>query len=357
MNKILLVEDEKEIRENIEILLESEGFRVKSAVDGLDALKKIEKNIPDLIISDIMMPFLDGFELYQKVKENVKTKIIPFIFLTAKSDATSVRYGMNLGADDYITKPYASEDLLRAVRIRLEKYKVMNEQIDEIRDSISKYVPHELRTPLVSIMGYAQVIQSDIDSLEKNEITDMVERISIGAKRLHNRIEKFIQLSDLEPINKNFWIGEGAISRISYKIIEEMILSEYIIRDRKDEIEINVMDSQIKIPLRYLKIIIKEVLENAVKFSEPGNKILIDGSIKNKYYLFEVKDFGLGMNENDIDRIGAFKQFNRDIHQQEGNGLGLIFVKRVLQIIGGEMKIESKKREFTKVILKIPLLN
>lgn len=356
MAKIFIVEDEKEIRENMEILLQAEGYEVTSANDGTEAIKKMENVTPDLIISDIMMPLMDGFELYRKVKENIKTKMIPFIFLTAKSDAASLRYGMNLGADDYITKPYSTDDLLRAIKIRLERYNTINERIDEIRDSISKYVPHELRTPLVSILGYSQIILSEIESLEQNEVFDMVERINLGAKRLHNRIEKFIQLSDLEPVNKDIWFGEDSISNIDNGLIKDVIDIHYFIKERLDDIEINIEPAIIKIPGRYLKNIIKEILENAVKFSEYGKPIKTKGyKVENAFYL-EVRDSGIGMSENEINRIGAFQQFRREFYQKEGNGLGLIYVKKILQIIGGNLSIESYKNQYTFVKMSIPIM-
>ncbi|MGE5798425.1 MAG: response regulator, partial [Ignavibacteria bacterium] len=152
MKKILVVEDEKELSDNIRILLEAEGYSVILVENGLEALKVIDKENPDLIISDIMMPFMNGYELFETVKEDLKTKIIPFIFLTAKNDMPALRYGMNLGADDYLIKPFTPEDLLQSIKTCFSKSQALSRQLDEIRENISHYIPHELRTPLVSIL-------------------------------------------------------------------------------------------------------------------------------------------------------------------------------------------------------------
>ncbi len=352
MKKILVAEDEQDLRENIVSLLEIKDFEIISATDGLDALKKIETTIPDLIISDIMMPYLDGYELLRRTKENIKTKFVPFLFLTAKSDLSSIRQGMGLGADDYITKPFSSEDLVNAINIRLKKSEGINERIDEIRNSISTYVPHELRTPLVAILGYSQIILSDIDNLKKEEIKDMTDRINFGAKRLYNRIEKFIQLSDLEPVVKDIWIKNEIGSTISNDEIKIISLEHHIIKERFEKFVLSIEPEVIKIPERFLRIIIRELLENAVKFSQPDSQIIINGKKEGGFYILEITDFGIGMEDFQISSIGAFQQFERDNFQQEGNGLGLVFVLKVMNNIGGEIKIKSEKYKYTTVTLR-----
>ncbi len=355
MKRILLVEDEKPLAENISLLLSGEGYEVIYAQNGLEALKISEDVIPDLILSDIMMPYIDGYELFQRIKKNNKTKFLPFLFLTAKSDLASIREGMGLGADDYIIKPFSSDDLLHTIKIRLAKNDLINAQIDEIRDSISKYVPHEFRTPLVAILGYSQLVLNEHNQMDKNEIVEMVDRINIGAKRLHKRIEKFLQLIDLEPVNRDIWFGENHQTILDNNTANEIVRSHYFIKDRKDDIKIKIAPAYIKIPERYLYSIINELLENAVKFSESGKPILITGKKVNRYYQLIIKDEGMGMDEIMINQIGAFKQFNREVIQKEGNGLGLIFVKKVVQIIKGKLIIKSLENKFTEITLKLPL--
>jgi len=355
MKIILIVEDEDEIRENLEILLGAEGYEVCSACNGLEALNKLEIKVPDLILSDIMMPQLDGVEFFQKVKENEKTKSIPFIFLTAKNDHTSLRQGMNLGADDYISKPFSTDDLLRAINVRLEIHKTINRQIEEVRDSISKYVPHELRTPLVAIMGYTQIILSENDTIEKKEIMEMVDRINYAAKRLYNRIEKFIQLSELESLNKNKSPFENDICKIDDELIKEISIYHHMVRERNGVIQSDIEPAVLKFGSRLLNIIITELLENAVKFSKQDSPIIVKGKKDSKFYILEVKDFGIGMDKLQIQRIAPSQQFDSHIIQQEGIGLGLVIVKNILEMIKGEFKVESVKNSHTSIIVNLPL--
>ncbi|MDP0500067.1 MAG: response regulator [Verrucomicrobiota bacterium JB022] len=122
MTKILVLEDDEQVVLPLVDLLEANGFEVHTAPNGRVGIEMAQKDAPDLIISDIMMPEVDGYGVFEAMQNDPSTAIIPFIFLTAKTDPADVREGLGLGADDYITKPFQPKDLLEAVRVRLEKY-------------------------------------------------------------------------------------------------------------------------------------------------------------------------------------------------------------------------------------------
>ena len=122
VKKILLIEDETDILANITYILEANGYKVVSAMDGINGFESAKKELPDLIISDIMMPGCDGYELKRKIDSNKKTRSIPFIFLTAKTEMQDLRMGMNVGADDYLIKPIKIEELLKAIESRLKRF-------------------------------------------------------------------------------------------------------------------------------------------------------------------------------------------------------------------------------------------
>ncbi|MFA6598312.1 MAG: response regulator [Ignavibacteriaceae bacterium] len=121
MKKILIIEDEKPVRTGIKDLLEIKNYSVLEAESGAEGLKLAKEHVPDLIICDIKMPNMDGYEVLKRLNKNETLSSIPFIFLTAKTEMTDLRYGMNLGADDYITKPFMAADLFRAIEVRLSK--------------------------------------------------------------------------------------------------------------------------------------------------------------------------------------------------------------------------------------------
>lgn len=122
MAKILVIEDDAPIRQNLQLMLKQEGHEVRGAPNGVEGLKQIERERPDLVICDVMMPELDGFGVLQAVRAVPDQADIPFIFLTALDDNASMRRGMNLGADDYLHKPFTREDLLQAVAVRIRKH-------------------------------------------------------------------------------------------------------------------------------------------------------------------------------------------------------------------------------------------
>jgi len=185
MNKILVVEDDSKLRANICELLESENYLVEYAENGAIGLEKAKQYFPDLIISDIMMPLLNGFELLEALlKDSDTAASIPFIFLTAKAKPEQLRKGMALGADDYLYKPFRILDLLDAVETRLKKKEIINVKLRYIQVQVSSKIPHVLRTPLVPILGLSEIINEE----EISEIKEMVKVISSNAKKLHQKI-------------------------------------------------------------------------------------------------------------------------------------------------------------------------
>ncbi|MDX9924848.1 MAG: response regulator [Ignavibacteriaceae bacterium] len=135
MKKILIIEDELPVRMGIKDLLEIKNYKVFDTGSGKEGLKIAEEELPDLIICDIKMPEMDGYSVLKKISENENLATIPFIFLTAKTEMTDLRYGMNLGADDYIVKPFLAKDLYKAIEVRINKNEKNNEAIDTKHNS------------------------------------------------------------------------------------------------------------------------------------------------------------------------------------------------------------------------------
>lgn len=351
MPKVLIVEDEEIVRTNIAEVLESEGFEVDSAENGITAIQKIDRFFPDLILSDIMMPGMDGYELVKYIQQNPLTSSIPIILLTARADNQDIRRGMQYGADDYITKPFRAQDLINAVTTRLNKQKNYDRKFEELKTNISMYIPHELRTPLVSILGFADLIINNLDDLEKEEIRQMAGKVKNSGLRLYERIEKFLYFSELELIKSDKRMVETCV--IDEMLVKNLLSSKF--KDKKIEnIHFEIDKSTLTISQDYLTRILIELVDNAFKFIEDEPKITIRGVNNIGEYLLTVEDNGIGMNELEIKQISIFKQFNREQYQQEGNGLGLAIVRSILDLIDGYFEVESKPGEFTKFSIHIP---
>jgi len=361
MKTILVVEDEKDLRLNLQEMLEHEGFNILTAANGVEALELTASIEPDLILSDIKMPDMDGFEFLKVLQQKTETANIPFIFLTAKVDMQDLREGMVLGADDYITKPFKINELITAINTRLRKKENHLRTINDFKKMLSQKIPHELFTPLVGILGFSEIIESDVHSLTEDEIKSMAEKIKSSGHRLQRRIEKFTVYMDLSNM-----LNAKAKNEVTYRISQNLceIDPSYISLklktiaasfNRSDNLFVNVDKAILCISDEYFERLMKELIENAAKFSEKDTAIEIFGREEIDYYNIEVIDYGMGMKETNIDHMDLFNQNGREFEVSEGLGIGLAIVKQILQLFEGKISIESKIDEFTKVNIKIPL--
>ncbi|HAN73933.1 MAG TPA: hybrid sensor histidine kinase/response regulator [Planktothrix sp. UBA8407] len=349
MKKILVIEDDLNVRSIILDILEAEEFLGVSAEDGKTGVKLAKEILPDLIICDVMMPELDGHQVLEELRSYQATATIPFIFLTAKSTTADLRYGMNLGADDYLTKPFSHQDLLAAIRSRIQKHEIFEQQtqaqLNKLCNNITLSLPHELRTPLNGIMGTTQLLISDFQEMSPDEIQEMLENISISAARLYRLTCNFLLYADLELLNRDpqrlKYFPKGSIS-------DPEILIKSVIKNKSQENSQNPHDFcfeieklTLNIPEEILIKITEELIDNAIKFSDINAPISVKGhKIMNRYCL-EFINSGRGMTAEQIAKIGAYQQFERDIYEQQGSGLGLILVKRLLHFYQGDLEIES----------------
>jgi len=286
--KILIVEDEEVIRASISDALTLEGYECIQAESGERAIELLEQITPDLIISDIMMPGIDGYELFQRVKKNPSTMLTPFLFLTAKTDEMSQRKGMNFGADDYIKKPFKFNDLINSVKSRLKKKELIDSTIERLGRNIAKYVPHEFRTPLVAIIGNSNLYLDYKDNLKENEKDELINSINKSAYRLLERIERFLLYSELEvtPVEEYLSLVKNNLNvDPSLYNLKQLCKNLFECKDRISDIDGNFEPADLKIYERDLQFILKELIINACKFSEKGTKITVTGKKEgNKYF-------------------------------------------------------------------------
>ncbi|NEQ35726.1 MAG: hybrid sensor histidine kinase/response regulator [Okeania sp. SIO3I5] len=361
MKKILVIEDEKPILTIITDILEAEDFVVIGAKNGRVGIEKAQQEVPDLILCDVMMPEVDGYGVLKSLRKNLATEAIPFIFLTAKSTKADLREGMELGADDYLTKPFTRNELMKAINTRLDKQRVIErktqEQLDDLRSSITLSLPHELRTPLNGIIGYSQLIIEDFPDLEEDEIFTMLENINFSAHRLYRLIQNFLLYTDLELLSRDrdrlqlFKAGELSNPK---SIIKEVALEKAKKFNRLKDLDVTSDNANLKISEPNFRKIIDELLDNAFKFSIPDTKVEVIGRLVNNIFAVDFIDRGTGMSINEISNVGAYKQFNRRIYEQQGSGLGLVIAKRMTELHNGKLIIESIPEEQTTVTIFIP---
>src|SRR3954471_11079985 len=200
--KVLVIDDTAEVRMIIEESLKIYGFTTLAANDGVAGVEMARQHAPDLIICDINMPNMDGYETLTAIRNSDVTSTTPFIFLSGAVEKPNVRKGMELGADDYLTKPFTHKELVTAVNARLTKHAELQRQsdkkLDELRGNITLALPHELRTPLHGIMGLSSLMIEDHARMKPEEVLENARFIHESASRLHRLIENFLIYSQIE---------------------------------------------------------------------------------------------------------------------------------------------------------------
>jgi two-component system, sensor histidine kinase and response regulator len=352
--KILLVDDEVNLRETITDLLVLNNYNVKTAENGLDALEILDYWIPDLIISDIMMPVMDGYSFHEIVKDSNMLNQIPFVFLTAKNDEEEREKCILNGADLFITKPFKIENLIKTIEVKIERFEKVKNAYNTINASNNNYFIHEINTPLYGILGSINLLIKNKKRLDENEVDLFYNTIKLSGERLNRTLKNSILYRDLK--NNELDFSDTSSSEISNEFSKVKDNIANADKNQAKRIVFNVDESNIKIEVEYLHFILFELLDNALKFSENNKKVIVSGKKYNsEYYELTIQDYGIGFTEKEIKEINVNQQFNRDKKEQQGLGLGLIISKIFIKKISGVFSIISQKNVGTTITIYFPL--
>ena len=362
MKNILIIEDEAQIRENIREILLLSDFDAIVAEDGLQGLQLAKEKRPDLIICDLMMPQLDGYGVLTKLRQDFDTETIPLIFLTAKSEWSDLRQGMELGADDYLTKPFKPEELLQAITTRLDKKAVEEEhtqqKLNDLSSCISHSLPHEINTPLNHIIGMSNLLMEDYHLLSEKESLQMLGIIHDAGLKLHRLTINFLMYANLELLasdsEKVNSLRNNGIKTFVKSIVENAALNFAQKYDREGDLQIDISDAVVKMSSSKFNKVIEEILDNAFKFSSHHTPVKIIGHSNTDTFHLYIIDYGRGMTKEQIANVRAYVQFERKMYEQEGSGLGLSIAKRLVELHGGEFNIESIPEKQTIIRIVLP---
>lgn len=365
MKKILVIDDAEFILESTTSLLEFEGYEVLTAENGQTGIEKAINQKPDLILCDISMPILDGFEVLNRIRANETTHTTPFIFLTAFNEKTNMREGMTKGADDYLVKPYTRDEIIEAINAQWKKHNVIQEhvksKVEQVGKSITYALPHEFRTAINEIKGNAGIIFQESESLDTSEIKELSSDIMQSVSRLSKITENYllyIRLSNIinnESLRKELRMSPTEEPfAVAFDILNS-IAAKY---NRLDDISIiNAVNGlKIGISAENFYVIINELSDNAFKFSKNGEKITLSSNKKDNLLIIDLTDEGIGMEENQIENVAALNQFNREKNEQQGVGLGLIVAKKMIELHGGKLIISKSVSKGTKISLHFPII-
>ena len=364
--KILVIEDDQDVRDNIFEILSAEDFEVIDADNGQSGVQLALEELPNLIVCDIMMPKMDGYGVLQELRQNQITEAIPFVFLTARAATEDLRQGMELGADDYLTKPFTRNSLLKAITTRLEKQITLErksqKKLDELRGNIAHSLPHELHTPLNGILGLSQFLLDEYDSMEQEEVLSMLGEIHASGQRLYRLTQNFLLYADLELTaadrEKIRALRSSGIKTFTKNIITEVAQRKAKQAKRESDLLLELDEAIVLISEPKLQKLVEEIIDNAFKFSSAGTPVQIKSSSQNDTFELIIIDQGRGLTAAQIANLGAYLQFERKLYEQQGSGLGLSISKRLAELHGGQLTIESVLGQQTSVhvILREKLL-
>lgn len=364
MAKILVIEDNADILEEVLTWLWLEEFEAIGAANGCIGIELALAQAPDLILCDIMMPEKDGYRVLLELRTQPTTALTPFIFMTAKQERIDIRYGMELGADDYITKPFSHAELLTAIRSRLAHRNRFAQESDQrvstMRKNLLHMLPRQLRTPLVGILGIGELLSQDAESLTPAEISDYAAMLTESGQRLYRLIENHLLYAQLEIYatdpQKAAHLDRTQVTQVASVVYEtsEQVAGLYA---RTTALHLDLQPASLQIGRQDLSKIVYELLDNAFKFSKAPTSVQVVGKVQGNNYVLTITDQGHGLDPEHIAEIDAYTQFERTTHEQQGAGLGLAIVRRLVALAGGAVQIESTVGVGTVVHVSLLLLN
>lgn len=370
---ILVVDDEPDNFDVIETLLSEQNYQLHYAANGKSAIASLEAFQPDLILMDVMMPEMDGIEVCRRIKANPEWQIVPIIMVTALNSKSDLANCLNAGADDFISKPINSVEMRARVhsmlrikqqydniqalsQIQSNTINILESTLNELRGTLSSRMSHELNTPLNGIMGTISLLQEDIENMDINEIREMLGWVDDSAQRLENLTKKFLLYLELETSPSRQQSFKTAHTKFSSTVVASTLRSYVHKLKRSDnDLIFELEDAEIALSDRYLLTILHELVDNAVKFSSSGTSITINSQVVDNMFNLSVHDLGRGMTKEQVDRIDAFVQFERKTYEQQGIGLGLRIVKKIVELAGGVFAINSIYQQHTTVNISLPL--
>jgi signal transduction histidine kinase len=361
MARIVYIDDEEALREVTAEILATAGHETVLAASGREGIEAVRRERPDIVLCDVNMPGMGGYEVLQAIRADPRLSSTPFLFLTSLGAPDNVRAGMVSGADDYLMKPIASEALLAAVEARLARRKASrleeDARVDEIRDGVAKLLPHELRTPLTTILGGSQFLAQCHREMSHEDIGQVADSMYRAAQRLHRMAESYILYSELEldrlasrvspPPGLRGSSGSGEV-----RVGAEEVAAEW---HRGDDLRLALDDAKVPLAGSYLRKVAVELVDNAMKFSETGTTATVRLRSDDSGVVLEVADAGRGMTADQVQQIGAFRQFDRALFEQQGSGLGLALVRRIVVASGGELVVDSRPGAGTRVTARWPI--
>ncbi len=354
---LLLVDDNRENLGVLSNILKEKGYKIALALDGNAALQVVKSISVDLILLDIMMPGIDGYEVCRQLKANPKYSDIPVIFLSALNDTADIVKAFQTGAVDYITKPFQADEVNVRVttHLKLRQQNIELQKNNADKDRFISLLAHDLRNPLSALIGFSDLLIKNINKYSTEEIKSKVEIINDSGKSAHNLLEDIL-----------IWV-KAQVGRVPFRpeFIDFSSMCDNVIEKVKLNAQtkhINIsyfFDQNIKIfaDANMLATILRNLLTNAIKFTNEGGKIQIYAESSENEIIITVSDNGVGMVPELIETIFDISQnqSKAGTAKEKGSGLGLHLCKEFVEQHGGRIWVNSKVGEGSEFKFSLPI--
>ena len=356
---ILIVDD---IHANLKVLsdiLKEKDYKVRPVPGGELALKAIEKEKPDLILLDIMMPGMGGLEVCRRLKESDKYKDIPIIFISALSDKADVVKALECGGMDYITKPFMAGEVLARVEIHLKIFQQKNElmQMNAEKDKFFTIIAHDLRGPFNGFLGLTELMATGNNKLSADDLNDIAGKMYASANNLYKLLTNLLEWSKMQR-------GLTEYNPENINVAEIINYSADVFRETASlkEIELRTEvsgDIQVSADKFMTETIVRNLVSNALKFTVKGGTVTVSAKSENGSVEISVKDTGIGMDKELTESLFILgsKTSRTGTEKEPGTGLGLLLCKDFAERQKGELIVKSEEGKGSEFVFSLPVEN
>ncbi|GAB4518586.1 MAG: response regulator [Anaerolineae bacterium] len=365
---ILVVDDTPMNLKLLSEMLTQYGYKVRAARDGAMALMSVQAALPDLILLDIKMNTMDGYEVCQRLKANDETRDIPVIFISALNDTENIVKGFEVGGADYVTKPFQFREVLARVENHLtiarqrrqiedlrERDREYYETLSKLRDQFVRAATHDLKNPLALITGYVGLMRSHELIAQNDEIQQYIVGIRQGTEKILELVTDMLDLAQMES-------GlELHLAPVDLNKFLERIVMAYAAQAVNCQLDLSFAAAPenpvLHIDAPRMERAVNNLVSNAIKYTPRNGQVVVRARVKPGFVCVQVEDTGYGIPHDAMDRLfEAFFRVRRREHQQiDGTGLGLSIVKAIVEQHDGEIHVESELGKGSVFSILLPL--
>lgn len=362
-DRILVVDDSPDNVFLIQAILEEEGYKISAASDGPTALAKVEESAPDLVLLDVMMPGMDGFEVTKRLRNNTSLPFIPILLITAY-DHLSVAKGLDIGADDFIRKPVEVDELLARVRslLRLKHSIDERDHIARQREDFVSRLTHDLRTPLIAADRMLDLMQQGALGELSSTMKEALATMSRSNKNLLAMANTLLEVYRYEAGRKNLNFSAVDLKELLEEVVKEL---STLAADKKLSLNLEVetaaknaakTNTVVQGDRLELHRVFTNLIGNAIKFTDKGSiHVRLTNTNLNGLSLVavEVEDTGPGISPEE--QASLFERFRQGKHKHSGSGLGLHLSRRIVETHHGAVSVKSALAKGSKFTVSLPV--